>query len=429
MADTRLLLRKAYIYATYGLAASIPFTENISTIAIAIWVFLGLFHLKLPHKVFSDRTTRQQLILPVYFLLTVTALIYTRDVNEGLAHLERKVSLLIIPLMILFTSAVLKPYLKRVLEVFVISTVAASVICVIMAFYHSISIGEDGIMFNAAVVMKDKSFLESNNYGGNYFFHEHLSLFKHSSYFAIYICFSLFLIIRYLLTGILSRWRTILTVSVIIYLLAFLFLLSSRISFIYIGIAFILGMVFYFRRLGAWIKVTMVLFLLVFVLAMIKLNYRVINVSRQDFTNTPVEELSQRSNSLKRFVVWRLVSQYEENIRIFGTGPGDVHDELDNYYKQANVAEELEGMNAHNQFLESYLGLGIIGLIMILALFWPLFHRKVGFLSDHSQLLLLALIFFMVESAMERNAFIVFFSFFQPITFFLQTLRMPKNKK
>ena len=192
MTDPRLFLKKAYIYATYGLAASIPYTENISTIAIALWVFLGLFHVKLPQKVLRDRMTRKQLILPLYFTLTVVALIYTQDFSEGLAHLERKVSLLIIPLMIMFTSAVLQPYLKQVLKAFVLSVIAATVICVIMAFYHSISFGEDGIVFNAAVVLKDKSFLESNNFGGNYFFHEHLSLFKHSSYFAIYVCFSLF---------------------------------------------------------------------------------------------------------------------------------------------------------------------------------------------------------------------------------------------
>ena len=428
MAALKPILNKSYIYASYALAASIPFTENISTIVIALWVFFGLFHLQKPHNILRDKVLRQQLILPLYFCLTVIALIYTRDMNEGMAQLERKVSFVLIPLMVIFSSAVIRPHINQILRAFVVGVIGASVICVIMAFFNSISVGDEGIVFNAAVVLKDKSFWESNSFGGNYFFHEQLSIFSHPSYFAIYICFSLFLLGRELLTEQKTVRGSMLRIALLLYLVIFLFFLSARISFIYLGFSLFLLMVIYFKRLASWTKVALVFVVLVFALAILKFNYRIINVFSQDFKNTSLLELSQKSNSFKRVVVWKLVHQNEEGIRIVGTGPGDVHNELNVLYEEAQLEEELSGINAHNQFLESYLGLGFFGLMLLLAIFIPVFGWKLGFLHVHIQLLILTAIFFMLESALERNAFIVFISFFHPLTVHYQNSHIIKRK-
>lgn len=429
MKNYKVLMEKAYIYATYGVAVSIPLYENISTISIIVWLLLGLFHLESPKKILIDRSLWHQLILPFYFLLTIIALFYTKNVQSGWAHIERQISLFLIPLMIILTSKLLKPHLSNVLRAFVFSVIVISILCLVVAFFQSLSFGEDGIIFNAAVVRKDKSFFESNNFGGNYFFHKHLSLFKHPSYFAIFICFSLFWILRNLFKYRTSKRRIILTVALVIYLMVFLFLLSSRISYIYLVLTFVLGMIIYFKRLSTRVRLAMVLSLFAFVVATLMLNYRMVNVFRQDISNTPLTELMQRSNSMKRIVVWRLVIQYENKIRIAGTGPGDVYDTLYDYYDRADLTDELEGINTHNQFLQSYMGLGVIGLITILLLFVPLCYFKSGYLSDHFQLLLLTFVFFMVETALQRNAYIVFFSFFQPITFYLYHTYITRSKK
>ena len=349
MKGLKPILKKAYIYATYLLVASIPFTENISTIAIAVWVFLGLFHLQRPRTVIRDRRLLQQMLLPLYFVMIVVALIYTEDFGKGLSHLERKVSFFIIPLMVVLSSESLRPYGRQIMKVFILAVVAATLICVSKAFVHSISFGEEGFAFNAAVVLKDKSFWESNNYGGNYFFHEHLSLFKHPSYFAIYICFSLFLLGRNMLINQISLKGMVARIALLLYLLAFLFFLSARISIIYLGLIFILMLVIYFKYLATWSKISIVSVIIVFALVLLKFNYRIENVCNQDLRNSSLLELSQRSNSLKRIVVWKLVSENEKGIRILGTGPGDVHNELDKLYEEGERAGGLCGSHARPQ--------------------------------------------------------------------------------
>jgi len=396
-ANLKSVLERAYIYATYIAVLAIPFTEDISTISIGIWALLGLFQIKPNQLNLKDRTVRHQLILPFYYLLTIIALFYTQNISSGLSNIERKASLLIVPLILVFTSPVLFKHYEKLLRVFVLSVISASVICLVLAFCHSISFGEEGLVFNAAVVMKDKSFLESNNYGGNFFFHQHLSIFRQSSYFAIYICYSLVLIIISLVSDSTSKRKTVAKILIILYLVAFLFLLSSRISYIYLVIVLLSSLVFYFKRIKLWINVALVSFLLIFVFVTAKLNYRMINLFNNDFRNSSIVELSKGTNSLKRVVIWKLIYQNEEGIQILGTGPGDVYEELSNVYYKAGLKDELTGLNAHNQFIQSYLGHGIVGLVVLLALFAPLLSRNAGLLSGHIQLLLLTFIFFIAR--------------------------------
>ncbi|WP_445383835.1 O-antigen ligase family protein [Robiginitalea sp. IMCC43444] len=97
----------------------------------------------------------------------------------------------------------------------------------------------------------------------------------------------------------------------------------------------------------------------------------------------------------------------------FGTGTGDFHQELYAKYdeNEFQYGKEL-GYNAHNQFLEEWARSGIPGLLALVAILWVglsnSFTRKPIFFVFLGS----AVLFFLVESALNRQQGISFFVLF-----------------
>ena len=126
-------------------------------------------------------------------------------------------------------------------------------------------------------------------------------------------------------------------------------------------------------------------------------------------SNVPLENNKSIESNAARILMWNAsMNVWKENFFI-GTGTGDYNDELVAYNKSMNnlgvVKEEL---NSHNQFLNTAVQLGMIGLIVLLMLFFS------SFLNSEKQLwqnLVLFVLFinFLVESFIETQAGIVLF--------------------
>jgi O-antigen ligase len=113
---------------------------------------------------------------------------------------------------------------------------------------------------------------------------------------------------------------------------------------------------------------------------------------------------------------------------LFGVGTGDANDILLQSYKSKDYAGILENrLNAHNQYLQTYIAVGIPGfLVLILMLFIPLIQSfRTGNILF---LLLLVLVSFnlLFESMFERQAGVVFYAFFNGL--FFCTMYMEKRE-
>ena len=126
-------------------------------------------------------------------------------------------------------------------------------------------------------------------------------------------------------------------------------------------------------------------------------------------SNVPLENNKSTESSAARILMWNASWNIWKNNLFFGVGTGDYNDELIAYNKSKNnqgvVKEEL---NSHNQFLNTAVQLGMIGLIVLLMLFIS------SFLNSEKQLwqtLVLFVLFlnFLVESFIETQAGIVLF--------------------
>lgn len=96
---------------------------------------------------------------------------------------------------------------------------------------------------------------------------------------------------------------------------------------------------------------------------------------------------------------------------IFGVGAGDIKDELAVVYKKKNYIKPLEmKMNCHNQFIETTVGQGIIGLAVLILMLIALFkNEKHKFLSQLFGVVVAVNILF--ESMFNVQAGVVFFVF------------------
>jgi O-antigen ligase len=106
-----------------------------------------------------------------------------------------------------------------------------------------------------------------------------------------------------------------------------------------------------------------------------------------------------------------------ENAWLTGTGIDKRQETLDGYYTRYGIYTGNPdlgdtgylGYNFHNQFLETMVGSGIPGLVLLLAIIpGILFRKKRAFFLPFS-FYIITFIFFMTESVLERQAGLVFF--------------------
>jgi O-antigen ligase len=119
-----------------------------------------------------------------------------------------------------------------------------------------------------------------------------------------------------------------------------------------------------------------------------------------------------------RLVVWDLAWQNVKQSPVYGYGTGDVGDVLlKDYLAQDIVKVKDLNLNAHNQFLQTSLAIGILGGLLLLAiLFYPLIKRDRQ-VELYTLFLLNTLFFFFSESVLETQAGTVGFTLFYLLYF------------
>ena len=141
--------------------------------------------------------------------------------------------------------------------------------------------------------------------------------------------------------------------------------------------------------------------------------------AQQAISSNDLDKNSTESTT-ERLLIWQsAVSVIKENVLV-GVGTGDTNDALLKTYKTNQYSGALESrLNAHNQYLQTFIAIGIIGFLALMSmLFIPLYTALKK--RDILYLLLLLLICFnlLFESMFERQAGVVFYAFFNGLFFF-----------
>jgi len=133
------------------------------------------------------------------------------------------------------------------------------------------------------------------------------------------------------------------------------------------------------------------------------------------FYNNTITHSSQTDNSTNvRLQIWRSALNISQHNLIFGVGAGDIKSELKKEYMiSGNEFAEKNNLNVHNQFIETLLGQGLIGLLILIGL---LVNAFVESIRKKNYLLFIFLIIlvinFLFETLLNTQTGVIFFSFF-----------------
>jgi O-antigen ligase len=124
-------------------------------------------------------------------------------------------------------------------------------------------------------------------------------------------------------------------------------------------------------------------------------------------------------STTERIGIWKCSLEIISKHALFGVGTGDVKDALLERYKTNNLTKALnQNLNAHNQYLQTFISLGIFGLLALLfMLVFPAiqaFHQK--YLIYFIFLLIFSLNV-MVESMFEVQAGVIFYALFNALLY------------
>ncbi len=402
-------------YLLILLVFAMPFYMRFLPYLIAASLLSWLLQKNIIQRVKNSFSSKYFIALILFYGLHLLGLIYTKNLDVGLFKIQVKLSLIIFPLIIFSSGDYLAERKNKILYSFVYGNIVASVICVVVAIYHSFQNGGDEL-FNAAVwpFARNWPFIKLILAGYSYFNYSWLSTFLHVSYFSMYLLLGLYFIYSRLI----SQWNIFIPLKrfyhiiIAVFFLLMILLLQSRAAIIALSGLFLYELFYYIFKPGKFrIKIILTGFFLALMTTVIY------NSTRFNSLKSGTLEISykQLQKDNLRLLIWgKSLDIIKKNVLI-GVGTGDVKEAILNEYDQ-KVTKATEGKyyNSHNEFLETAVRLGIIGeILLLIILFTPFFNRSnyqknrllIGFL-------IIIILNFLFESMLDRLNGVAFFAFF-----------------
>jgi len=386
--ETYKPLQKALIALLVLVAFFLPFKFLVNlfiVLAFIAWLFTN------PFKKLFTKTADIKILLAIFifYLLHAIALIYTQNIGEGFFSLEIKISMLIFPL-IFYTEQFTEKQYTLFFKSFVIGTLLCCVLCLSRAVFLYFSKNEIN------------------------FYYESLAWFQHPSYFAMYITFCCVLI---LLKNIFNKVFTYVSLAFFTF---FVLLLSSKTGIFIHFMTLIFCIASLFFKAKNYVKIAGItlagLTLFCSCLFFIpEINQRftgvVMVMHAKGLDKTSVE------STTVRVLIWNKATQIIKQNLLAGVAPGDANDALYESYKQNGITGAYEKkLNAHSQYFQTTVGLGLIGLASLLSIFIvPLIENRKKIVLFF---VLITALNFLTESMLQTMAGCIFLGYFYSVICF-----------
>jgi O-antigen ligase len=388
-----------HIYTTFGynlpllIAFFLPFGINYA-IFIIIWTVLFFvfddvkFGLK---RAFQNKWTY---VLLGFFFLHAIGYFFSSNKSEALTAIEIKLSFLAFPIL-LFASDYNELRVKKIVISFVSGCILVSVMCLFRACF---------LYFFQDI---------------NAFFYSEFAYFMHPSYFAMYLVFAQLIVMLFY-----PKWLAHLSslnikigfISVIF--LVSIFLCSSKMGLI---TAFLLLPATLFIILFNKGYKKMIIGLILSLVVGITITYKLfpspferLKVAFKVTASSQTIDKTDAESTAVRILIWKeSIKLIKENFW-FGTTAGDANDKLiQSYKKEGLLGALIKKLNAHNQFLQTFIGTGFLGFVLLLLM--TVFVTIYGFVKRNYILVIFSVLMicnFLVESMLQAQAGFIFFVFF-----------------
>lgn len=368
----------------------LPIYQNILSPVIGIWILTSLLRMINKPK-FNLNLALISLIF--FYVILVFGLLWTDNLKAGAFDLEVKMSIFIFPFLFLFIN-----YTKRHVK---------------FIFYSFIL----GILISAILLI----FKSTQNYLITHlidsYFYINLSNQIHPSYLSYYVLTALLIILIDMKYKVFSLFSSdVLSICISLFLIIFNLMLLSK-----IGVACSLVIIFIFLidwmvKKKKYIPTTIIISIIISILYISYQKSSYVNTRTNELVNTLTQNKKNNPNSSTgiRLKIWKEGLNLIKDKPIFGYGTGDVKDVLMQQYKVKQIDRAYNlNLNAHNQFIQISIAVGLVGLLIFLsAFYWGI---KLSIAQNNYFLLafiILSIIFMLPESMLENQAGTIAFSLF-----------------
>jgi O-antigen ligase len=381
---------KLFYFWPVLLCFCLPFGTGALSAVIALWTLNSFFNID-PAQLRNGLRSVPFWLMVAFFLATVTSAAFSENHEDALFSIEVKLTFMLFPFLF-FCFRWPLGILKRCVVSFVSGCFFACILLIARALYFAI--------------------------GGHpeYLFYTMFSNFIHASYFSMYLLLSVaFVVMLY------GKWfRTEKTVIYSSYFflaifVAGIFLCASKLGLLSFFICTPL-LIFYKWRKTLDTRKLALLFVAIGVIAFASPYLFPGSFDRLTSLTTVSEGLdrtSTESTTVRRLIWQECLSLISANL-LTGTGVGDANDALYEAYRKSGLTGAYEHrLNAHNQFLQTFIGMGIGGFILLVVI--TAGQIFTGWKRNNFLLAWFALLIsmnFMVESMLQTAAGVIFFAFF-----------------
>lgn len=418
----QLIIQNINYYALLLFVFWLPLKDNFLPTIMAIWIFTWLLEVNFKERFAKFNHKILYAALFFYLILTIISILRANNINEGTFSIQQKLSLFVYPIILLGSNSLVKKNAKTILLVFVLGNFIASLYCLAIAFINSIVIENGSYVFHYYfdTYNPNYSFWDLVNLRYCNFSSSYLSVLMHPSYFSMYLIFSIIIVYFFRMNFIKEKWSKLIFYLLIFFFIFMLYLLQSRAGIISLVLIFILIPLIEIqkklkKRYFIIIISTISIFAF-FILPNSLINKNLIEIKK---ASTNSDEFSLKDSDIRMQLWYTSLQVIKENFW-FGTSPANLTEKLVVKYNELGFKDAAnEELNSHNQFLETFAGLGIFGFLSLIVI---LIYGFVIAIKEHNYLLFFLLfilsINFLFESMLNRMAGILFMMFFMSLLVF-----------
>ena len=367
--------------------ASLVFSMKLNSLFIILLVLQWLLMVPLAEKKESLRRNWKLIALfAAYFLLFAISILYSENTSSAWKDIESKLSLLLIPLSILG---------QKRLEV--------KEQAVLLKLYVWFLVG-------VGVFLVGKSLFLAGGLLTNQEFSALIGV--HASYLSLYMAVALFITIQSLTHKSQIKLNTIIA----LFLAFILVVLAARMVIIatFLSLFTWFAVVhFTWKRLLTMIVIFIGVVFAISSIDSVKSRFQEGLIGEQvEFGNVDDSvKVKTYGGKAIRVAIWQCAQEVVKDNWLMGVGAGDVHKSLQASYKrnEFQLAWQYNNFNSHNLFIETIIAVGVLGVVVLITLFYLLFFSAIK--NRNMLLFFFTTLFFMfslIESAFNVQKGIVF---------------------
>ncbi len=363
----------------------------LHNLALGLWllsfILIGDFRLNIK----SVLKNKFSFISVSFFLLYLIYYLISQNKIEAGIAIEMKASFLVFPILF-FSHSYSYIEIKKILLSFIVGCIGACLFCISRACYY--------------YLLKDE----------NVFFYTEFSILLHPSYAAMYYVLSILITLLYLPEWLNSNnYKFIIIGFIFLILTTCIFLCASKMGLLTYLLLIPICMIYLLLKAK---KIKLLLLLSILFLVTFTLAYRYfpepfsrIKAALSVTKSTESIDKNATESTAVRILVWTEALEIIKNNIWLGVSPGDANEALYKGYKEKDLTGALEKkLNAHNEFLQIGIGMGLVGLtVLILMFIWGTYKAIQNKNLLLGLFIVLLLLNFLVESMLQRQSGTLFF--------------------